>query len=146
MLASGEGGGGEVTKNMFFRTDQKKFSGHIKYFSTTIRKFCRTYQKYFPNITSFAQRYNNFFRTSKFFRNFYVLPECRIDFCPPRAPPPAHTPMILVMAIVNLFRSSKFKLKIWPKWRLVSGQKLRTFSWWQSCQMAFINLLNPNNL
>ena len=29
----------------------RKNSGHTKYFSTNIRKFCRTYQKIFPNIT-----------------------------------------------------------------------------------------------
>ena len=77
MLARGGGGGGGEGGH------QKYFSGHIKYSSTIIRKFCRTYQNIFPNIASFSQRYNNFFQNiSKFFRNVYVLPECRIDFCP----------------------------------------------------------------
>jgi hypothetical protein len=34
---------------IFFRTYQKTFSGHTKYFSTNKRKFCRTYQKICPN-------------------------------------------------------------------------------------------------
>ena len=73
---AGAGGGGRSPK-FFFRTYQKKI-----FRTYQIRKFCRTYQKIFHNITEFSQRYKIFFRTSKFFRNFYVLPEFRIDFCP----------------------------------------------------------------
>ena len=45
----GERGGG--SPKIVFRTYHKKFSGHTKYFSRYIRKFCRTFQKIFPNIT-----------------------------------------------------------------------------------------------
>ena len=69
----GERGGGEVSPKFFSRHTPKKFSG------TNI-------QQNFPDIakkfTYFSQKYKNFFTTSKFSRNLYVLPEFRSDFCP----------------------------------------------------------------
>jgi hypothetical protein len=75
-LASGGRGGGEVTK-IFFPDIPKKIFPDLP--NTNILP---DYQNIFHNITEFSQRYKIFFRTSKFFRNFYVLPEFRIDFCP----------------------------------------------------------------
>jgi hypothetical protein len=53
--------------NTFVRT-YENFAGHIRKFSLKSRNF-REDRKFFQDI-------------SKFFRNFYVLPEFRIDFCP----------------------------------------------------------------
>jgi hypothetical protein len=66
LLASGGWGEGGDHKKIFpdistnvlqnFADITKKSSGHTKYFSTNIRKFCRTYQKIFPNITNLVPR------------------------------------------------------------------------------------------
>jgi hypothetical protein len=81
-------GWGEVTKN-FFRTYQKKFSGHIRKFPLTSRNFRKNTKKFsghikiFPKFLCFARILHCF------------LPDRKI-FGGARAPPcpPAHTPMI----------------------------------------------------
>ena len=88
-------GGGH--QKMFSGHTPKKFSGHTYKHST---KFSRHSKK---NSRNFRKDKTLFYDISKFFRNLYVLPEFRSDFCPtvkiwggaraPPCPPPAHTPM-----------------------------------------------------
>ena len=69
----GERGGGESHQKFFFGHTPKNFSGHTYKHST---KFSRHSKKNSRNFRKY------FFTTSKFFRNLYVLPEFRSDFCP----------------------------------------------------------------
>jgi hypothetical protein len=75
MLASG-GGSPKIFRDIpkkCFRTYQK--------LASKIRKFCRTYKKC-PLTSRNSRKHTKIFSLHHIFSEIFILPECRIDFCP----------------------------------------------------------------
>ena len=134
--------------------DQSYFGGHSIFCPNrklnilqVTKKFCRTYQKNFPdipknlpvNIKKFSLTSRNFRNYTKkfslhiiFFWNFNVLSECRIDFCPTAEiwgtcpPPPANTPMFILA--LQLIKTWKYFFLLFFILQMMDYQHMGSFS------------------
>ena len=104
MLASG--GGGSSPKK-FFRSYQKKFPGH----------FLQTYGNFAGHIKNFSLTSRNFRKDTIIFSEHQKFSEIFM-FCPnvtsrapPVPPPPAHTPMTVILILNACFTNTKTATK-----------------------------------